>query len=895
MRSVSRNFQSSLVFNGTSNRVKITNANLSTILPPNFLTVCAWVKTTGPDTTRNMMVFARDGGDAGHVWQLGINSSGVTFFKVFKAEATSATATGSRVITDGEWHFIMGTWDGTNITIFVDGATDGSPTALSGTAINQTNNRDPYLGFWPGNSATEWYKGYMTGAALFNTPFTLAMHQNKYHNDVKYSQYLVWEHDSLRDVVDGSTSYKVHDVTNTVDADPFSADIKSLQVPDLDSHNQFVVNEVLVSANAKGASIFNTASYTDSYLTTFNGNQYIVFIDTSLNVMVGKRATGAASFTIVDTGFNITEDDDHNVAAIGIDPGGTIHLAWDHHGTTLEYARSNAPEDITAFTRRAMVGTLEASVSYPRFFVANNILFFAYRDGGSIDGDEVLNKYTVATTTWSRVQGPLVDGQTSNYGTYPDSYAVDSTGRIHHAFCWRVDDDPAILYEDFTYMYSDDNGATWYNSAGVQYTLPVTPAQAGDIISGQISLFWPQNHIAIDHLNRPHIAYTKASTRISRDNYFHAYLDDGVWHHSQITDFSNTISSLQTFGNYNFCRPNIVIKPSGRVYVFGRVVEEGEIRVYTSTDYEHWESFKLGNPPKGWGRMEMGGIDKTLWNESQILNLVADAGFATNPDSLYVLESSLPERMNGREAAVGRTATTERMRVWDMGTSLSFNGTTSVVNLTQTASLPLYNNTAFTISGWIKPKAFSTNCIWGEGSSASSIPVYEFDVVSGAGGGRFRYTVRNDSNVFQKNAALSAKAVVLNKWTHFTLVDNIGDVHLYMNGVEDPTTIANNWDYTRSTLTLNRSAFGALVRNTTSNYFNGLLDNCRLYSRALSSAEVGELYRTDLISTTSLAGLYRFDEGSGTSAVDGSGLGNTGTITGGTYSTDVFIKPRTAV
>ncbi len=62
---------------------------------------------------------------------------------------------------------------------------------------------------------------------------------------------------------------------------------------------------------------------------------------------------------------------------------------------------------------------------------------------------------------------------------------------------------------------------------------------------------------------------------------------------------------------------------------------------------------------------------------------------------------------------------------------------------------------------------------------------------------------------------------------------------------------------------------------------------------ALSNAEIAKLYIDGVIPYATRM-WYKFDEGSGTTANDSSGNGITGTITGATYSTDVFMTaPRT--
>jgi hypothetical protein len=63
--------------------------------------------------------------------------------------------------------------------------------------------------------------------------------------------------------------------------------------------------------------------------------------------------------------------------------------------------------------------------------------------------------------------------------------------------------------------------------------------------------------------------------------------------------------------------------------------------------------------------------------------------------------------------------------------------------------------------------------------------------------------------------------------------------------------------------------------HTGENNFNGMVDEVRIYDRALTAAEIAALAATDLV------GHWTMDEGSGTTASDFSGLGNNGLVSGG--------------
>ena len=82
------------------------------------------------------------------------------------------------------------------------------------------------------------------------------------------------------------------------------------------------------------------------------------------------------------------------------------------------------------------------------------------------------------------------------------------------------------------------------------------------------------------------------------------------------------------------------------------------------------------------------------------------------------------------------------------------------------------------------------------------------------------------------------------------------------------------------------STFGYSPSGSTG--YKGYLDDSRLFSRALSSTEIADLFNsgnTPPVSNNSLLAWWKFDEASGTSAADSSGNSNTGTLTNFNFNT----------
>jgi Concanavalin A-like lectin/glucanases superfamily len=127
------------------------------------------------------------------------------------------------------------------------------------------------------------------------------------------------------------------------------------------------------------------------------------------------------------------------------------------------------------------------------------------------------------------------------------------------------------------------------------------------------------------------------------------------------------------------------------------------------------------------------------------------------------------------------------------------------------------------------------------------------------------------------------RADPVNDWSHVALTYDGRKLRLYVNGSQvssqaitgtilrtaDPLWIGGNRPY--------------------GEYFQGLIDEVRVYNRALSRLEVGAEMATPIgdagTSPAGLVGAYAFDKGSGTVAADASGEGNAGAIIGATWTT----------
>ncbi|MDP0501457.1 MAG: BNR-4 repeat-containing protein [Verrucomicrobiota bacterium JB022] len=211
-------------------------------------------------------------------------------------------------------------------------------------------------------------------------------------------------------------------------------------------------------------------------LFTHRSTQYAAFYAADGTLVLARRAIGSDTWETRRTPYTGKVADAHNSASLVVDGAGYLHVAWDHHGNGLNYARSVEPGSLELGPRQRMVGRDESRVTYPSFIrLRDGDLLAFYRDGASGQGNLVLNRYDVETQKWSRVQDKVLDGE-GQRSAYPSFY-YDRRGTLHLAWVWRESPDVATNH-DIAYARSTDGGKKWTTIDGKPLQLPITQASA---------------------------------------------------------------------------------------------------------------------------------------------------------------------------------------------------------------------------------------------------------------------------------------------------------------------------------------------------------------------------------------------------------------------------------
>lgn len=307
----------------------------------------------------------------------------------------------------------------------------------------------------------------------------------------------------------------------------------------------------------------NTVIFRKNSLVSDGQMQYIAFYDSERYVVLGKRKLGSEQWTMARTPYRGNASDAHNAISIMLDGQGTLHVAWDHHNDALHYAHSIRPGELTLTAPLSMIGTDEASVSYPEFFrLPDGGLLFFYRNGASGKGNLVLNRYDSQQARWTRVADNLISGEGARNAYW--QACVDEQGTIHVSWVWRESPDVGSNH-DLAYARSRDGGRSWETSRGTPYVLPITAASAEYAARiPQHSELINQTSMSADAAGHPYIAtyWRDAGSKIPQ---FHiVYNVQGAWH-TRALNFRQSPFTLEGQGTkaIPISRPQLLLDQQG--------------------------------------------------------------------------------------------------------------------------------------------------------------------------------------------------------------------------------------------------------------------------------------------------------------------------------------------
>jgi hypothetical protein len=368
----------------------------------------------------------------------------------------------------------------------------------------------------------------------------------------------------------------------------------------------------------------NVVVFRKNSLVTHKGFQYTAFYDENRFVVLAKRPSGSKTWQIKKTVYQGNAADAHNTISIMVDGNGYLHLAWDHHNNPLRYCRSRTPGSLELTEKMPMTGRAEEKVSYPEFYkLPGGDLLFFYRDGGSGQGNLVINRYDARSSTWTQLHNNLIDGEKKRNAYW--QACVDARGTIHISWVWRESPDVASNH-DMCYARSTDGGKTWEKSSGEKYTLPVNAATAEYVCRiPEKSELINQTSMFADATGNPYIAtyWREAGSTVPQ---YHLVFKSGQEWKTQDLGFRKTPFSLSGAGSKRIpiARPQIVAWQKGKVLSAALIFRDEErgskVSVAIANDLTSgkWKISDLSDHSVGsWEPT----YDTELWKEKGILNL----------------------------------------------------------------------------------------------------------------------------------------------------------------------------------------------------------------------------------------------------------------------------------
>ncbi len=307
-------------------------------------------------------------------------------------------------------------------------------------------------------------------------------------------------------------------------------------------------------------------------------------------------------------------------------------------------------------------------------------------------------------------------------------------------------------------------------------------------------------------------------------------------------------------------------------------------------------------------------MNNGLWSSTDVANLFAAGPNTTQFTSNLVLWDKLNEGTGttvtdssvtaNNGTIVGRTTTgatpttmwtidpvrPQRVLVTNNTSSVRFNGSSDKIVIADNAALDMGTGD-FTCEFKVKKETFL--------STASYL--FEKRDAGFVGYGAFFHDATVGTNklsfVFDDTQYANAASNVFptaGKWVHYICSVTRAtqeNFRAFVNGVYD-VTYTNEVDYAATAGSIDNAVALEFMDQNGALFTQGNLYDVRLYSRALTDDECLARYYSDENITSGRVGWWKMDEGSGTSIADSQGT-NTGTLTGGTWTSDTMSKNRT--
>ncbi len=197
--------------------------------------------------------------------------------------------------------------------------------------------------------------------------------------------------------------------------------------------------------------------------------------------------------------------------------------------------------------------------------------------------------------------------------------------------------------------------------------------------------------------------------------------------------------------------------------------------------------------------------------------------------------------------------------------SLEFDGVDDYIEVTNESNFDFERVDEFTFEAWIYTREYNSATIFNKVFAGSADRGFRFALYDTY----LYFALFYDRGSTNELVLISDGELPLNQWTHVAAVydgsNNANNVKLYINGVEQGNNIISN---SLSSTTLNDNPFRIGSYNGLSRFFNGFMDEIRVWSDVRTEIEIQTFMNQELTGTEgSLVSYFNFNEGTGAQLV----------------------------